>query len=561
MKKAVSQSVLSFILNGVSILSLIILAISLSNYRDANNRLDQANEDRFALTYNANRFMNGSAYLTNEVRAFAATGLQEHYDNYWNEINNLKNRDIGVAMLQEIGITDKEQAMIDEMANLSNTLVPLEEEAMNNVEAGRMEEAVDYVYGEEYSVSIAKINSLKEEFLADLDARTLEEVNGLVQETEQIKTNMTVILAMVVLLQVIGMVFIRRKVMRPVIAVRNQMGEISQGNLSAEFLLRSDTSEIGMLVESIHETKRELKKYINDIDSKLSQMADGKMDLTIDSQYRGEFVPIQNAMGQILDSLNKALSQINMTAGLVSEESEKMASDAQVLSNGAVEQAAAVQQLTASIQELSTQVDNTSADADDARASTETATTRLEVCSGKMRELTRAMMDISQASSQIEGIIKTIEDISFQTNILALNAAVEAARAGEAGKGFAVVAEEVRSLANKSSVAAKDIAELIENSMELVQQGETLSKETTEALSEGVSGAHTSTGLVERIAESAKQQAQAIHQVSAGMKQISDVVQTNAATAEKSASSAEELYSQAEELKNSVERFRLRKRK
>ena len=161
MKKAVSQSVLSFILNGVSILSLIILAISLSNYRDANNRLDQANEDRFALTYNANRFMNGSAYLTNEVRAFAATGLQEHYDNYWNEINNLKNRDIGVAMLQEIGITDKEQAMIDEMSNLSNTLVPLEEEAMNNVEAGRMEEAVDYVYGEEYSVSIAKINSLK----------------------------------------------------------------------------------------------------------------------------------------------------------------------------------------------------------------------------------------------------------------------------------------------------------------------------------------------------------------------------------------------------------------
>ena len=245
MKKAVSQSVLSFILNGVSILSLIILAISLSNYRDANNRLDQANEDRFALTYNANRFMNGSAYLTNEVRAFAATGLQEHYDNYWNEINNLKNRDIGVAMLQEIGITDKEQAMIDEMSNLSNTLVPLEEEAMNNVEAGRMEEAVDYVYGEEYSVSIAKINSLKEEFLADLDARTLEEVNALVQETEQIKTNMTVILAMVVLLQVIGMVFIRRKVMRPVIAVRNQMGEISQGNLSAEFLLRSDTSEIG----------------------------------------------------------------------------------------------------------------------------------------------------------------------------------------------------------------------------------------------------------------------------------------------------------------------------
>ncbi len=560
MKKAISQSVLSFILNGVSILSLLFLVVSLSNYRDVNNRLDQANEDRFALTYNANRFMNGSAYLTNEVRAFAATGLKEHYDNYWNEINNLKNRDIGVAMLQEIGITEDEQAMIDEMSGLSNTLVPLEEEAMNNVQAGRRDEAIDYVYGEDYSTSIAKINSLKEEFLADLDERTLDEVNSLVEETDHIKTNMTVILVIVVLLQVISMIFIRRNVLRPVIEVRNQMGEISQGNLSAEFSLKPDTSEIGMLVASIHDTKQELKKYINDIESELSQMAKGKMDLTIDGQYRGEFLPIQNAMRQILDSLNKALSQINMTAGMVSRESEKMASDAQVLSNGAVEQASAVQQLTASIQDLSDQVDRASADADEARTSTEKATTQLELCNQKMGELTNAMQDISQSSRQIEGIIKTIEDISFQTNILALNAAVEAARAGDAGKGFAVVAEEVRSLANKSAAAAKDIAELIENSMDLVRQGEVLSEETTQALTEGVSGAHTSTELVERIAGAARQQAQALHQVSMGMNQISDVVQTNASTAEKSAASAEELYSQAEELKVSVQRFQLRRK-
>ena len=365
MKKAISQSVLSLILNGVSILSLLFLVVSLSNYRDVNNRLDQANEDRFALTYNANRFMNGSAYLTYEVRAFAATGFQEHYDNYWNEINNLKNREIGVAALQEIGITQEEQAMIDEMSALSNTLVPLEEEAMNNVQAGRMEEAVAYVYGEDYSSSIAKINALKEAFLADLDARSLDQVNALVEETEQIKTSMTVILVIVVILLIASMVFTRRSVLRPVIAVRNQMGEISRGNLSAPFPLTSNTSEIGMLVESIHETKRELKKYISDIDDKLSQMADGKMEMEITAQYRGEFVPIQNAMKQILEALNKALSQIYMTAEQVSRESEKMAADAQVLSNGAVEQASAVEQLTASVQDLSGQVDSASADAQD----------------------------------------------------------------------------------------------------------------------------------------------------------------------------------------------------
>lgn len=126
MKKSISQSLLTAILNGISILSLFYLAFALFSYRNVNTQLNKAYEERFDLTYNANRFMNGSAYLTNEVRAFAATGLQEHYDNYWNEINNLKNREQGVAAMQEIGITAEEQKMIDEMAALSNSLVPLE---------------------------------------------------------------------------------------------------------------------------------------------------------------------------------------------------------------------------------------------------------------------------------------------------------------------------------------------------------------------------------------------------------------------------------------------------
>ena len=137
MKKAINQSLLTFILNGVSICALIFMVLSLLSYSYANKELQQASEDRFELTYNANRFMNGSAYLTNEVRAFAATGDQEHYDNYWNEVNNLKNRDIGVAAMQEIGITPEEQTMIDDMSSLSNELVPLEDEAMKNVQAGK----------------------------------------------------------------------------------------------------------------------------------------------------------------------------------------------------------------------------------------------------------------------------------------------------------------------------------------------------------------------------------------------------------------------------------------
>ena len=560
MKKSISQSVLSFILNGISILSLLFLMISLSKYGELENQLQKANEDRFALTYNANRFMNGSAYLTNEVRAFAATGLKEHYDNYWNEVDNLKNRDIGVAEMQRIGITGEEQAMIDEMSTISNTLVPLEEEAMNDVFAGKSREAVSYVYGEDYSTSIAQINALKESFLTQLDNRTSQTVSVLREKVEQIKTNMLVALAVVAVMQILNMVFIRLRVLRPVVVIRDQMREISQGNLSANFPLESNTSEIGMLVESIHETKRELKKYISDLNTQLSQMAQGKMDLVVDGGYRGEFLPIQNAMRQILDALNDALSQISVAARHVSKQSEQMTSDAQVLSNGAIKQASAVEQLSSSIQELSTQVDHASAGADEAQRCTLESTMQLEACSEKMGALTTAMNDISSASYQIGGIIKTIEDISFQTNILALNAAVEASRAGEAGKGFAVVAEEVRSLANKSSIAAQDITKLIENSMRLVQQGTDLSTDTTQALSESLSSAHNSARLVEKIADSAQQQVQALHQLTQGMSQISDVVQTNAAMAEKSASSAEALYGQAENLKVSVQKFQLREK-
>ncbi|MCI8950987.1 MAG: methyl-accepting chemotaxis protein [Lachnospiraceae bacterium] len=559
MKRAMNQSKLILILNGISILALIFMVVLLFISSSVNRKLNIANEDRFNLTYNANRFMNGSAYLTNEVRAYASTGNQEHYDNYWNEINNLKNRDIGVAAMQEIGITSSEQSMIDQMSSISNNLVPLEEQAMKNVQGGQMAEALDYVYGTDYNTSIAEINSLKEQFLSALDMRTKAEVNSLSLRSTVIQVLIVISLFLVAVLQLLINMVTKKRILNPVIAVKDQMSEISQGNLSANFFLESDTSEIGMLVESIHETKRELKKYIQDIDSKLAMMADGKMDLSIDLNYRGEFLPIQKAMSQILDALNAALSKINQTASEVSEEAEKMANDAQVLSHGAVEQAAAVEELSSSIQSLSSQVNLTSEDAKNARKSSTDAASQLTACNQKMRDLTQAMEDISQSSRQISGIIKIIEDISFQTNILALNAAVEAARAGSAGKGFAVVADEVQSLATKSSVAAQDITKLIESSLRLVEHGTALSNDTTQSLATGVTGAQQSTVLIERIAESALQQAEMLRQLTEGMEQISDVVQTNASTAEKSAASAQELHSQAQELKESVQKFQLRR--
>lgn len=560
MKRAMNQSTLTLILNGASILALLFMVFSLFSYGKVNSELSAANAERFDLTYNANRFMNGSAYLTNEVRAFASTGLTDHYDNYWNEVDVLKNRDQGVAAMQEIGITEEEQAMIDAMSALSNQLVPLEDNAMKEVQAGNQADAVAYVYGEEYNTNITQINALKDQFLEALNTRTLTQVDRLEQEAENIKLRMIAAMSMVGVFLILVMAITRWRIINPVIAVKNQVGEISRGNLSAEFALKSDTSEIGMLVESIHETKRELKKYIKDIDSILAQMARGNMNLTVGNDYRGEFLPIQNAMRQILDSLNNALAQINQTAEKVSAESEHMASGAQILSSGTVEQASAVEELSASIHEISRQVELNSKDAEHARSFSADAAAQLEECDQKMNSLTTAMSDISHASQQIGGIIKTIEDISFQTKILALNAAIEAARAGEAGKSFAVVAGEVQDLAYKSAESAQDITKLIENSMRLVEYGTSLTASTTDSLSDVVSSSRKSTEMMERITESVVQQSQSLKQLTAGMEQISNVVQTNAATAQESAASARELSDQAEELKLSVQKFKLRRR-
>ncbi len=558
MKKTINQSTLTIILNGASIFVLFLMAFSLLAYHGANRKFDVAMENRFQLTYNANKFMNASSHLTNEVRAFASTGNKEHYDHYWDEVNNEKNRESGIAAMQEIGISSEEQDMINRMSALSNELVPLEEEAMKKVEQGHIQEAIDYVYGADYSVSTQQINALKEQFLSTLNARTAQEVKQLHLQRNMIQIFMIFILILVGVIQCINMFIIRKRILSPVIAIKNEMIKISKGNLSEQFSLEPNTSEIGLLVASIHETKHEFKKYISDIDSKLSQMADGNMSLTVDSDYRGEFLPIQTAMSEILNALNDALSRINVTAENVSQQSEKMASSAETLSHGAIEQASTVKKLSKGIQDITEQVKRTSEDADNAKTYSVDSTVQLEVCKQKMKELTSAIEDIAKSSRQIGGIIKTIEDIALQTNLLALNAAVEAARAGEAGKGFVVVANEVQNLASKSSESAQNITKLIEESVRLVAYGTSLSEQTTTSLSSVVSTAHQTADIVEHIAESATSQAQSLKELTFGMEQISTVVQTNASTAEESASFAKDLYGQAEQLKIAVQKFQLR---
>ena len=242
----------------------------------------------------------------------------------------------------------------------------------------------------------------------------------------------------------------------------------------------------------------------------------------------------------------------------IKNSSDQVSSGAQALSQGATEQASSIEQLSASIIEISDQVRSNAVNANNATSLVESVGKEIDRSNIHMQEMIRAISEISDKSAQIGRIIKTIDDIAFQTNILALNAAVEAARAGAAGKGFAVVADEVRNLAGKSAQAASETTELIESSISAVLNGTRIADETAESLSSVVTGASKITSLMQDISKASNEQANSIGQVTQGIEQISGVVQTNSATAEESAAASEELSAQAQLLNSLVSKFKMR---
>lgn len=558
MKKAMKQSIMINLLNMICIVLLVAIGASFGMDTWFNQNIEQANLNRFNLTYNANVFMTGSRSLTEEVRAYAATANRAHYEHYMKEINETKSREIGVEQMRAIGLTDEEENMIAEMSALSDSLVPLEEQAMSYAAAGDTQRALNYVYGSEYSSAISQINTLRNEFLTKLDERAWGEVQKMDRYCFVTRLMTTVFILLLVSLQVIQNTLIRRKLIYPVLQIRDQMMDIAQGKLSTPFMLEPNTSEIGMLIGAIQKTKSVLQQYIGNISSQLSQMANGNMNLHVDMEYIGDFRPIKESMEVILNAMNHTLSQIDDAASMTSGHAEQVASGAQSLAQGATEQASTVEELSATISQLSDRMVHIAESAEKTKSLTGEAEHNLELSDQKMAELKQAMDDIAVSSQEIGKIIKTIEDIAFQTNILALNAAVEAARAGTAGKGFAVVADEVRNLANKSQEASRQTTLLIENSTHAVERGVGLTEETAQALSVVVESTRESNRYVEGIATDVDQQATALQQVNIGVDQISSVVQTNSATAEQSAAASQELNSQAGSLQRLVNQFQLR---
>ena len=353
--------------------------------------------------------------------------------------------------------------------------------------------------------------------------------------------------------------YLTRSIVRPTRELETAANKIVKGDFDINISYKSK-DEMGSLANAFRDMAVILGNVISDASRLLEEMANGNFDVRTQAEesYVGSCQNLLSSIRKLNRDLSSTMGQINRSADQVASGAGQVSCGAQALAQGATEQAAAVEQLAATITGISKQVNDTAENARNARNQSNMAGDEVEECNRQMRDMMAAMEVITRTSDEIGKIIKTIEDISFQTNILALNAAVEAARAGEAGKGFAVVAEEVRSLANKSTVASNDTAVLIESSIAAVARGKDIASETASSLSKVVEEVRTAASTVDKIADAAEEQAGAVEQVTVGVDQISSVVQTNSATSEQSAAASAELSNQAEVLKGLVAKFKLR---
>lgn len=294
---------------------------------------------------------------------------------------------------------------------------------------------------------------------------------------------------------------------------------------------------------------------LKELEVNANEVANGNLRVHININTEDEFGVVSLAFNKMIADLNDVVGKIKMVSEHVASGAQNVSESSNALSQGAASQAASVEELSTSISEISRQTDDNTENAKKANELTAKARTQAETSNARMGDMVKAMADINESSSNIAKIIKVIDEIAFQTNILALNAAVEAARAGQHGKGFAVVAEEVRNLAARSAKAAQETTEIIEGSLSKVNEGIKITKETSQALKAVAGEVDTVADLVSGIARASEEQSNALNMINQGVLQVSNVVQSNSASAEETAAASSELNTQAQTLQEAVSKF------
>ena len=355
-----------------------------------------------------------------------------------------------------------------------------------------------------------------------------------------------------------GVWSIRRLVDKPILAANSLANDMKNGELSKPdpvFAVTND--EVSDFCRNLCRTKHDISSIIHDISAILSAMGDGDFTQKPAVPYRGDFDRIRVSFTEIELRLSDIIGKMDASADGVKSGAGQIAGGSQLLADGTTRQATAIEELNATLSGIDHQITATAQNADRASRISSGCLDKVQEQNRQMETMLAAMDEIRDKSHKISAIIKTIEDIAFQTNILALNASVEAARAGAAGKGFAVVADEVRNLAEKSSQAAGNTNLLISDTIKAVDEGVELARRTSDIMGDVIEQTKQTNDIIGEINTAAAAQAEAVTQVSIGISDISGVIAQNSATAEETAASCQELASQSILLKSQVNLFKV----
>lgn len=504
-----------------------------------------------------NQYRLGSKALTAAVQAYSVTGDQQYYDAYMKELNEDKNRDIAWAGLEENDIKAEEWDKLNQIAGLSNGLVPLEEAAMSSVADGDMQSAIDYVFGDQYGETIQQINAITDDAISTIQTR-MERKKNILAFIEIVAALCFLVSFLVLVNQILYTTkFASKELLQPIINVSDQMTQLAAGDLHSEFHMQKDDSEVGRMVEAICYMKSSLTNIIGEITSILDQMGQGNYQVTIRQEYVGDYQLIRDAFNRITDEMKQTVTTIREASGEINCGAGQLADAADNLATACTSQAGQVSVVAEHINELNTIIASNKKDAEEAVKISNLSASTLTAGNAKMEELKDAIQEISSCSEKISSIIGAIEDIATETNLLALNAAIEAARAGEAGKGFAVVAEQVKKLAEESSQAAGKTTQLIETTIAAVQNGTTIADEAAANMEDVVMSSTEVGERIQKIVEQFAREENSIGRINDNIAEIAGIVDNNSATSEETAAISEEQKSQAEAMVELIGRFKI----
>lgn len=514
-------------------------------------------EECLETTMALNQYRLGSKTLTSSVQSYAVTGQQRYYDEYMAELNEHKNRDAALAVLKKNDITDEEWAKMNELAALSNELVPLEEAAMAAVQAGDMQSATDAVFGTAYEDTIVQINTLTETTINQVQDRLAGKTRAM--KFIQYVVELLFVLSFIYISRQIGNTirFSKEKLLEPIEQVSDQMVVLADGKLHERFDMYEDESEVGRMVKAINSMKTNLSEIIEEISGTLGQMGQGNYVMDIRQNYVGDFSQIKDSLLAIGDKMRDTLTTLQDVTQQVDGGSEQLSCAATDLAEGCTTQAMKVSELAGIIDVLSANTLKNAQEADECRKLSSSAGMLLQTGNAKMQELMSAITEISSCSEQINSIISTIEQIADQTGLLSLNASIEAARAGEAGKGFAVVADQVKKLSEESAQAVNETTKLIEATIDAVTRGTDIANDTMANMEQVMLGAGSATEKMSLIASLLNEEAEKMQEINESISSVSSIVDNNSATSQETAAISEEQQAQVETLVDLMNYFKI----